>query len=135
MLDADRLLDSKLAHVVAVVLGVVGVVGLVVGAPTVWFWILYGIAWLAFLDLFDGDDAGRFWEGVFTGSTDESESVGDRAGSDRATRHAEDDGEDPLAVLKRRYAEGAIDDDEFEERLDRLLETPDTLAELERARG
>ncbi|MFC7177146.1 SHOCT domain-containing protein [Halosegnis marinus] len=46
-----------------------------------------------------------------------------------------DPGADPVETLKRRYADGDIDDAEFDARLDRLLDTPDTLAELEAERG
>ena len=121
MVSSDRLLDSRFAHVVVVVLGVVGALAITTGAAlsSGWFWIVYGLVWLAFLDTFDDDRP--FWE-TFTGG-DESDSV---------DRESDDEPEvDPVAVLKRRYAEGEIDDDEFDERLDRLLETPDTLAELE----
>ena len=33
--------------------------------------------------------------------------------------------EDPLSILKRRYADGELSESEFERRLDRLLETDD----------
>jgi hypothetical protein len=126
MVDAERLLDSGLAHVITIVLGVVGAVALATGAATTdafVFWIFYGIVWLTFLEQFE--EKSEFWEKLFGGSTsDESLEADEETVPD----------EDPVTVLKRRYAEGAVDDEEFEARLDRLLETPDTLAELERER-
>ncbi|EJN60261.1 SHOCT domain-containing protein [Halogranum rubrum] len=129
MVDAQALLDSRLAHVVALALGVVGVVALVTGASlSFWFWVFYGFAWLLFFDLFDDDEV--FWN-LFN-SDSESESERERESTVR-----DEPAEDPLTLLKRRYAEGRIDDDEFNERLDRLLETPDTLRvlEVERSRS
>lgn len=41
---------------------------------------------------------------------------------DEETRTADDD---PIASLKRRYAEGELDEQEFERRLERLLQRPD----------
>ncbi|SEO35414.1 Uncharacterized membrane protein [Halogranum amylolyticum] len=129
MVDAQSLLDSKFAHVVAIVLGLVGIVALVASSTglSFWFWVFYGLAWLTFLDLFEDDEA--FWNLFSSDSERESE-----------TKTAKSNGvegptEDPLALLKRRYAEGRIDDDEFDERLERLLDTPDTLRELEMERS
>ncbi|SFL08304.1 Uncharacterized membrane protein [Halogranum rubrum] len=130
MVDAQALLDSRLAHVVALVLGVVGVVALVTAGASLsfWFWVFYGFAWLLFFDLFDDDEA--FWNLFKSDSESESE-------RERESKVRDEPTEDPLTLLKRRYAEGSIDDDEFDERLDRLLEAPDTLRELEmeRSRG
>lgn len=132
MVDAQALLDSKLAHVIAIVLGVVGIVAFATGsaASSFWFWIFYGLTWVIFLDLFDDDEA--FWS-LFR---DDSESES-KTQAEPEPVVAEVPGEDPLETLKRRYAEGAIGDDEFDDRLDRLVGTPDTLKELEmeRSRG
>jgi uncharacterized membrane protein len=127
MVDAQALLDSKLAHVIAIVLGLVGIAAFVTSsaATSFWFWIFYGLAWLTFLDLFDDDEA--FWSLFRSESESEKESEPEPV--------AEVPGEDPLETLKRRYAEGEIDDDEFDERLDRLVGTPDTLKELETERS
>ena len=129
MVDTQSLLDSKLAHVIAVVLGLVGIVALVASSAGVsfWFWIFYGLAWLTFLDLFEDDEA--FWSIFGSDSESESETTETKARTDDVPS------EDPLELLKRRYAEGTIDDDEFDERLDRLLDTPDTLRELELERS
>jgi uncharacterized membrane protein len=48
--------------------------------------------------------------------------AGERPGDEGARSTADDD---PVEHLKRRYAEGAVDDEEFERRLDRLLRSPD----------
>ena len=45
----------------------------------------------------------------------------DRAAEDTAERSKRD----PLSVLRERYARGELTDEEFEHRLDRLLETED----------
>jgi uncharacterized membrane protein len=128
MVDTESLVESRLAHVVALVLGAVGVAALVSGGVATsafWFWLFYGIAWLSFLDLFD--DETPFWERFSEGAGAES--------TERSDRVAErDEDEEPLARLKHRYAAGEIDDAEFDRRLDRLLETPDSVADLRRER-
>lgn len=43
------------------------------------------------------------------------------------------DATDPVEELRRRYATGEVDEDEFERRLDRLLETEDLEAAGERS--
>lgn len=127
MVDPERLLESGFPHVVAIVLGVVGAVALATGAATAdafVFWVIYALAWISFLDLFEEKSA--LWENLFG---DESEKT-----AEAKPRDEFEDGS-PIAVLKRRYAEGHIDDEEFEDRLDRLLETPDSLVELESERA
>lgn len=130
MVSAEKLLDTGMAHVVAVMLGIVGVVAIATGNATFdafWFWIMYGIVWLTFFDLFDEDKS--LVEELFGTSWGSSQTEKE---PEPAVEEVPD--EDPLSVLKRRYADGDIDDEEFEARLDRLLETPDTLRELERER-
>ncbi|MFC4356869.1 SHOCT domain-containing protein [Halobium salinum] len=128
MVSPEKLLDSNLAHVVAVMLGLVGAAALVSGGATFeafWFWIMYGIVWLTFFDLFDEDKS--LMEELFGysfGSEEETEAESEPVAEAEPA-------EDPVTVLKRRYAEGSMDDDEFEARLETLLETPDTLKELE----
>ena len=86
------------------------------------------ILWTSFLDVFEEKEA--FWQGVFDWGT-ESVAEERRERGDESTAAGD---EDPIAVLKRRYAAGEIDDAEFEARIDALLETPDALAELEAER-
>ena len=43
--------------------------------------------------------------------------------------------ENPVATLRERYATGEIDDDEFERRLDRLLETEELQREIDDVSG
>lgn len=45
-----------------------------------------------------------------------------------------DEGEDPVRVLRRRYARGDIDETEFERRLDRLHATDERPERVERTR-
>ncbi|MFC7235747.1 SHOCT domain-containing protein [Halosegnis marinus] len=123
MVDSDRLVDSYLAHVIAVGLAAVGVAGLLAGALTTsgfWFWLFYLLVWGSFLDTLSDDEA--FWRDAMGMVDDDSEPE-------------PTPGADPVETLKRRYADGDIDDAEFDARLDRLLDTPDTLAELEAERG
>lgn len=123
MVDGKMLLDSGLAHVVAIVLGLVGVVALVAGGPVTgaaWFWLFYLIIWASFLDQFD--DSASWWERF---GVDDSE---------QADTDEDEEAADPVAVLRHRYAAGEIDDAEFEARLDALLETPGSQAELEMER-
>lgn len=63
--------------------------------------------------------------GRLTGGSEESERA--RSGVDR--REAADEEDDALARLQERYAEGKIDEDEFERRVERLLEAEDDEAE------
>ncbi|WP_415379958.1 SHOCT domain-containing protein [Halosimplex sp. TS25] len=51
-----------------------------------------------------------------------------------ATEIAADDEDDPVAKLRDRYARGELTDDEFERKLDRLLETEDLDVESGRSR-
>lgn len=122
MVDAETLLGSGLAHVVTIVLGLVGIAALVTTtvAGASWFWLFYLVICASFLDLFDDDPS--WWQ---------------RFGGDSESVEAEEEttDEDAMEVLKRRYAAGEIDDGEFEARLDALLETPDSRAELETERN
>jgi uncharacterized membrane protein len=45
--------------------------------------------------------------------------------AEAAETSADDDAADPVAVLRERYADGEIDEAEFERRLERLLATED----------
>ena len=85
-----------------------------------WFWLFYLLIWASFLNLFDDDPS--WWQKI---GSDDSEEV-------QAEDHEEAD--DPVAVLRHRYAAGEINDAEFEARLDALLETPGSQAELETER-
>lgn len=51
------------------------------------------------------------------------EAVRDERESTPADESRADAGDDPVAVLRERYARGRIDEEEFERRLDRLLAT------------
>jgi uncharacterized membrane protein len=59
----------------------------------------------------DGDDIAEWWD--------------DETASETAATEPEDDGmaSDPLRTLRDRYARGELTDEEFDRRLDRLLET------------
>jgi uncharacterized membrane protein len=132
MVDGETLVESRLAHVVAVVLGAVGVAALLVGAASIsafWFWLFYALVWFSFLELFE-EESGLLDRLLAEVGVTESESESGREAVDDPEREPED----ALAVLRRRYAEGRIDDDEFEARLERLLDAPGSAAELETER-
>lgn len=61
-------------------------------------------------------------------SEDDSESDSEPAGDQQAT---ETEAEEALGRLRRRYAEGELTDEQFERKLERLLET-ETLEDVER---
>lgn len=69
-----------------------------------WFWMVWIIGFAVLLPVFS-----------MLFGTDEEE----------AEEASEPPRSDPLDDLKRRYANGELDDDEFEARLERLLETED----------
>lgn len=72
--------------------------------------------------------AGYWWQ---TGENPVTATVEAVRGERESTPPGEsrvDAGDDPVAVLRERYARGQIDEEEFERRLDRLLATePDEL--------
>lgn len=88
----------------------VGVLGLFLFTPAFLFW---------------GDEiAAILFDDRQDGRTDGSK-TGARMEADRES--GSEDGSDAVEELKRRYAEGGIDDVEFERRLDRLLSVDDAL--------
>ncbi|WP_372479401.1 SHOCT domain-containing protein [Halomicrobium sp. HM KBTZ05] len=76
--------------------------------------------------LFGDEDEREAWTGDLTDSSS-SETTDER------TRAAESDDETALEALRRRYAEGELTDEQFERKLDRLLET-ETLEDVEEHR-
>jgi uncharacterized membrane protein len=81
--------------------------------PGVPFWAIFAIGYAVVLPL------------VAIALDEDEEADESDAGRDTAT---EDASESPLDRLKRRYADGEIDEAEFERRLERLLETEDESA-------
>ncbi|WP_255151694.1 SHOCT domain-containing protein [Halorarius halobius] len=79
-----------------------------------WFWMVWVVGFAVVLPLV----------GIALGEGEESlDPFEDGTDHDGQRQEAEED--DPLEALKRRYAEGKLTDAEFEERLERLLETED----------
>ena len=108
---------EELPGVVAVLVLGLGLADLFLNVvPGVPFWVIFIIGFAVVLPLvgilFDED-------GEPTAGTDPSSG---------RNREGERGQEDPLDRLKRRYAEGELTDEEFERRLERLLETEDESA-------
>lgn len=75
--------------------------------------------------LFGDEDDREEWVDDWDGEeTTQSDSIGQTDGTT---------GETPLESLRRRYAEGELTDEQFEQKLDRLLET-ETLEDVEEYR-
>ncbi|ELY57830.1 SHOCT domain-containing protein [Natronococcus jeotgali] len=94
--------------------------------------LLFGyVAVVPLVALLFGDEADRreWWDGWWStsSSTEEAQSDADAASSTPT------DGRDALETLRDRYAAGELTDDQFERKLDRLLET-ETLEDAERWR-
>lgn len=86
------------------------------------FWVVWILGFAVVLPLVD----------IALGETDDTAETAEQRRPGEfdpfADRHERDQtaaAADPLAELRRRYAEGEIDDLEFERRLERLLETED----------
>jgi len=77
-----------------------GMIALFAGVS--WFWAIWVVGFAVLLPLV----------GILTDDGDE-------------TDESESDAEDPIERLKRRYADGELGDEEFERRLERLLQTDD----------
>ena len=81
--------------------------------PWVPFWVIFAVGFAVVVPLV----------ALALGETDAPTGTEPESPSDRT-----DEDETPLDRLKRRYAEGEISDEEFERRLERLLETEDESA-------
>jgi uncharacterized membrane protein len=113
-MGALRNAREELPGVVAVLVLGLGLADLFLNVvPGIPFWVIFIIGFAVVLPLvgilFDEDDE-------YATGTEPS------AGRNR---EGEQEQEDALERLKRRYAEGEIGDEEFERRLERLLETED----------
>lgn len=75
--------------------------------------------------LFGEDEEGEAWTGEQTGQRERAEQTQSEPGRQDTTSD-----ETPLESLRRRYAEGQLTDEQFERKLDRLLET-ETLEDVE----
>ncbi|RXK47291.1 SHOCT domain-containing protein [Halorientalis pallida] len=98
---------ARTAGVVSLAVLAVGLGGLALGID--WAWIAFPVGYGGVLPL------------AVSRARSRADTTG-TAGTVDGTTEAEDDA---LAALRRRYAEGEIDDVEFERRLERLLETED----------
>jgi uncharacterized membrane protein len=114
-IDPEYLIETRLAHLIVIGLTLVGVAGVVTG-PIFWFWLGYFLVWITFVELFEDD----FLSTIFDRGDGSDPERTDERTSDRL-----DETDDPVETLKRRYAEGELDDDDFERKLDRLLAIDD----------
>lgn len=113
-------LREELTGVVALLVLGLGLADLWIPAlvPGVPFWVIFVVGYAVVLPLV----AIALGEGK--GSRSRRRPDRDRDRSDDVERVEDGDGS-PLERLKRRYAEGELSDEEFERRLERLLETGD----------
>ncbi len=113
-MGALRNAREELPGVVAVLVLGLGLADLFLNVvPGVPFWVIFIIGFAVVLPLV----------GILFDEDDESATAADPSAN--RDREGEQEQEDPLERLKRRYAEGEIGDEEFERRLERLLETED----------
>ena len=111
-MGALRNAREELPGVVAVLVLGLGLADLFLNVvPGVGFWVIFIIGFAVVLPLV----------GILFDEDDES-ATGTDPPSDR-NRGGEREKENALERLKRRYAEGELSDEEFERRLERLLET------------
>jgi uncharacterized membrane protein len=117
-----RNIRKDLTGVLAILILGVGLADLFLNlVPGVDFWVIFVVGYAVVLPLVaialgeDEDDYG----------TDREE------GDGRERGRAEEEAESPLEQLKRRYAAGGLSDEEFEHRLERLLETEDEASAAE----
>jgi len=93
-----------------------------------WWWVALIIGYAVVLPLagilFDEDEESEAW----TGDRETAEQTQSASGSSGTASD-----ETPLESLRRRYAEGELTDEQFERKLDRLLET-ETLEDVEEYR-
>jgi len=93
-----------------------------------WWWVALIIGYAVVLPLagilFDEDEVSEAW----TGDRETAEQTQSASGSSGTASD-----ETPLESLRRRYAEGELTDEQFERKLDRLLET-ETLEDVEEYR-
>ena len=102
---ADRLEDAA-----AILTLGLGVIALVLGVD--YWWLVFVVGWLLvvpLIDVFSGTDDEVDWDQRADREVDDGATVGDR--------------EDALDLLRERYARGELDDEAFERKVERLLET------------
>lgn len=121
--DDETPLQQLVAGVVIACIFLVGFGLLAVGYP--WFWIAFPVGFAGVLPA--ALALAKLYEERH--ETEDTPTVGDADLTDERA--------DALAVLRDRYARGELDEEEFEHRLERLLETErvaDAKAHVERGR-
>ncbi|SDF42485.1 SHOCT domain-containing protein [Halorientalis regularis] len=98
---------ARTAGVVSLAVLAVGLGGLALGID--WAWIAFPVG----------------YGGVLPLAVSRAKSRADTTGTAGTADDVADDEDQALAALRRRYAEGEVDDVAFERRLERLLETED----------
>ncbi|MFC6940981.1 SHOCT domain-containing protein [Salinirubellus sp. GCM10025818] len=116
-----RNLRTDLTGVLAVLILGLGLADLFLNlVPGVDFWVIFVVGYAVVLPLV-----------AIALGEDEDDYGTDREEGDGRKRVEEEEGESPLERLKRRYAAGELSDEEFEHRLERLLETEDEASAAE----
>ncbi len=100
------------------------------GALLFGYIVVVPIARLLFGDEEDTENDGT--DGTLRDRTEYERTTSRSSRGDRVTNPSSDPSETPLQVLRRRYAEGELSDEQFERKLERLLEN-ETLEDVEDA--
>lgn len=118
----EQLRENIMSATALVVIGL-GLIALALGVP--YFWVIFAVGLFVIVPLigllFGADDwrkwdplSDEFWEDIF-GETDSE--------TETKTDSEEDPQGDPLTTLRDRYAQGKLTDEQFERKLELLLET------------
>ncbi|RQH01376.1 SHOCT domain-containing protein [Natrarchaeobius oligotrophus] len=130
--DPANRFRENVTEITATVLTGIWLVGLFTGQ---WWWLpLLLVSYVVIVPLVallfgDESDRQEWWE---WDDAEESESDDDHP-STESEPHAAENNADALETLRERYAAGELTDDQFERKLERLLET-ETLEDVERWR-
>jgi len=101
--------DQDLAGVVSILTLGVGLTALFLGFD--WFWMVFVLGWVVFTPL----------AGMLAG--DDEAATAEPTGSDATADDGVESTDDALETLRDRYARGALTEEQFERKVERLLET------------
>jgi uncharacterized membrane protein len=115
-----RLRSARATGIASLVVLGLGLTALFAGLD--WFWVIFAVGFAVVVPLV----------GLLVDRAEPSEASTDR--SPVQSSDPDTDAADPLATLRERYARGELTDEQFEQKLETLLETETMEAAEERAR-